>query len=263
MRAPCHRTATAPHRFALRQRQVLERRLFAPLPCRTDSETATAMEIFLFILGYYVHFAASCVLFWKIYKQKSIYGLSVDTQAAYLLAVISRCVWVMETRLVETKLAYLELMLSTVSAFGLSYLCFTYYHTTSKHALPYLRVYATAPTALVLAFFFHPGDDWFSMQILVAYSMYQEALGLLPQLWLMRKMHEVEPMTSHYVAMVVVSRFIRMVFWLKMYFLGEHFLQLLFADICHTLLSADYMYLWFKKLRYGGKLVYSGQMTNV
>jgi hypothetical protein len=48
---------------------------------------------------------------------------------------------------------------------------------------------------------------------------------VLPQLWLMRKMHEVEAMTSHYVGLVVIARFIRMLFWGKMYFLGEHFLQ--------------------------------------
>jgi len=215
------------------------------------------MGVFLFILGYYVHFVGSCLLLYKIWKHKSIYGLSVDTQAAYFLAVIARCIWVMETRLVETKFAYLELMLSTVAAFGLSGLCFMYYHSTSKHSTPYLRVYCTAPVCMVLAFFFHPGDDWWSMQILVSYTMFQEATGLLPQLWLMRKMHEVEPLTSHYVGLIVVARFIRMLFWGKMYFLGEHFLQLFFADILHTLLSADYMYLWVRKLQYGGRLIYS------
>mmetsp|Transcript_129472 Transcript_129472/g.360656 ORF Transcript_129472/g.360656 Transcript_129472/m.360656 type:complete len:219 (-) Transcript_129472:181-837(-) len=215
------------------------------------------MEVFLFLVGYFVHLAASCLLMYKIYKHKSIYGLSVDTQASYLLAVVARCVWSLETRLVETKFAYLELMMSTVAACGLCFLCYQLYHTTSKHSTPFLRVYATAPACLVLAFFFHPGDDWISLQILVSYTMFQEAMGLLPQLWLMRKMHDVEALTSHYVGLIVVARFIRMVFWGKMYFLGEHFLQLLFADICHTLLSADYMYLWCRKLQYGGRLIYS------
>jgi len=215
------------------------------------------MEIFLFLIGYLVQFSASCLLLWKIWKYKSIYGLSVDTQVSYLLASISRCIWSMETRLVETKVAYLELCLSTAAACGLCFLCWQLYHTTSKHSLPFLRVYATAPASLVLAFFFHPGDEWFSMQILVSYTMFQEAMGLLPQLWLMRKMHEVEAMTSHYVGLIVVARFVRMLFWGKMYFLGEHFLQLFFADICHTLLSADYMYLWFRKLQHGGRLIYS------
>mmetsp|Transcript_32088 Transcript_32088/g.73335 ORF Transcript_32088/g.73335 Transcript_32088/m.73335 type:complete len:221 (-) Transcript_32088:73-735(-) len=215
------------------------------------------MEVFLFILGYYIHFGASCLLLYKIYKHKSIYGLSVDTQASYLLAVVARCVWVMETRLVETKLAYFELILSTAAALGLCWLCYTYYATTQKHASWLLRVYTTAPVALVLAFFFHPGDEWFSIQILVSYTMFQEAMGLLPQLWLMRKMHEVEPLTSHYVGLLIISRMVRMCFWAKMYLLGEHFLQLFFADVCHTLLSADYLWLWCRKLQYGGGLIYS------
>mmetsp|Transcript_60418 Transcript_60418/g.155732 ORF Transcript_60418/g.155732 Transcript_60418/m.155732 type:complete len:221 (+) Transcript_60418:111-773(+) len=215
------------------------------------------MEVFLFLIGYFVQFGASCLLMYKIWKHESIYGLSVDTQIAYLLSVVARCVWSMETRLVETKFAYLELIMSTAIACGLTFQCWRYYATTTKHSTPFLRVYATAPACLILAFFFHPGDDWFTMQILVAYSMYQEAMGLLPQLWLMRKMHEVEPLTSHYVGLIVVARFIRMCFWGKMYFLGEHFLQLFFADILHTLLSADYMYLWCRKLRDGGRLIYS------
>ena len=69
------------------------------------------MEIFLFILGYYVQLIASCLLLYKIYKHKSIYGLSVDTQAAYLLGVASRCVWVFETRLVDTKCQWGECVL--------------------------------------------------------------------------------------------------------------------------------------------------------
>ena len=33
------------------------------------------------IPGYFVQFAASCILLYKIWKHKSIYGLSIDTQA--------------------------------------------------------------------------------------------------------------------------------------------------------------------------------------
>merc|ERR1719401_225718 len=163
----------------------------------------------------------------------------------------------METRLVETVFAYVELCLSTVAAIGLCYLVYKLQHTTQRQANFWLRIYVTAPVCLALACVFHPGDEWFSMQILVSYTMFQEACGLLPQLWLMRKMHEVEPLTSHYVGLIVISRFIRMLFWGKMFFLGEHFLQLLLADIIHTLLAADYMYLWCRKLQYGGRLIYS------
>lgn len=217
------------------------------------------MEVFLFILGYYVHFIASCVLLYKIGYHKSIYGLSTDTQISYLLAVICRCIWVMETRLIETTFAYIELMLSTCAAVALVYSCYKHRLTGGQNMQIHhlLRVYCTAPAALLLAFFFHPGDDWWSMQILVSFTMYMEAMGLLPQLWLMRKMHEVEALTSHYVGLLVVARIVRMIFWGKLFVMGEHFAQLLIADVLHTLLSADYLYLWCRKLRHGGRLIYS------
>jgi len=194
---------------------------------------------------------------YKIHTSKSIYGLSVDTQASYLLAVISRCVWEYETRLNETKLAYVELVASTGAAFFLCYLCLKHMATTTQHSPAMLSVKVSCPVCLVLSFFFHPGDGWASMQILVSYTMFQEAFGLVPQLYLMRKMHEVEPLTSHYVGLIVMARIIRMLFWAKMYLLGEHFLLLFFADICHTLLSADYLLLWCRKLKNGGHLIYS------
>merc|ERR1711924_398298 len=76
--------------------------------------------------------------------------------------------------------------------------------------------------------------------------------GLASSALLMRKMHEVEPLTSHYVGLLVVARIIRMMFWVKLFVLGEHFVQLLIADMVHALFSADYLWLWLKKLKSGG-----------
>ena len=81
--------------------------------------------------------------------------------------------------------------------------------------------------------------------------------GLLPQLWLMRHMHEIEPLTSHYVGLLIVSRLIRMLFWGSLFMMGEHFFQLFVADLLHTVFAADYMYLWCSKLKSGGRLVYA------
>jgi ER lumen protein retaining receptor len=221
------------------------------------------MEIFLFILGYYVQLFASCVLSFKILKEKSISGLSVDTQISYLLSTCVRIIWVMETRLVETFFAYVELMLSTAAAGWLCYNCYKFYGSTAigANAPEYLKVYLLAPVAMVLAFFFHPGDDWMSMQVLVAFTIYMEAMALMPQLWLFRKSSFVEGMTSNYVGLLICARFIRMLFWLKMYFLGEHFVQLLLADIAHTVLSADFFMLWFKKLVNGGSIIMSEKIS--
>jgi len=215
------------------------------------------MDIFLFVLGYIIQCCAACLLMFKIWKSRSIYGLSVDTQICFMVANIVRCVWTLDTRLVETNFAYLELISSCLASVGCCYMCYTYYHTTTMHALSYLKWYVLSAVALVLAFFFHPSDQWIDIQILVAFTMYIEALGLLPQLWLMRKMYDVEPLTSHYVGLLIIARGCRMIFWGVLFWMGEHFLQLFLADILHSVFAADYMYLWCKKLKSGGRLIYT------
>lgn len=215
------------------------------------------MDIFLFVLGYLLQCAASWLLVYKIHKHKSIYGLSTDTLVLFFMANIARCIWTLDTRLVETFLAYMELALSTVANCILIYFCYKYKHTTTQQAILPLSVMSLAPLALILGFFFNPADDWFTVQILVAFTMYVEALGLLPQLYLMKKMHEIEPLTSHYVGLIMIARICRMVFWGVLFWMGEHFLQLFVADILHTIFAADYLYLWIGRLKGGGPLMYS------
>lgn len=146
------------------------------------------MDIFLFVLGYVIQTAATCLLIWKIKKSHSIYGLSVDTQICFLIGCISRCIWTLDTRLVETYFAYTELIASTVCCTVCVYYCWVHYDTTTMHAPQFLRTHSLAGVSLILAFFFHPSEFWFSVQILVAFSIYIECVGLLPQLWLMKKM---------------------------------------------------------------------------
>lgn len=215
------------------------------------------MDIFLFVLGYLIQLTAATILFHKIYTQRNIYGLSIDTQICFLIANVARCVWTLETRLIETMLAYLELLCSTGMSMVIVYLCVKYSDATNLLPPVYLQWYGMVPMAGALCIFFHPGDEWFTLQCLVAFTMYIEAMGMLPQLWIMRKIYYIEPVTSHYVGLLVLARLARMIFWGVLFFRGEHFLQLFMADILHSICSADYMYLWFKKLSQGGKLIYA------
>lgn len=213
-------------------------------------------DVLLFILGYLVQCCAACLLFYKIHAQKSIYGLSIDTQICFAIANVSRCIWTLETRLIENSVAYVEIVASTIISFALWFYCYKFRHTTTNNPPWFMTTPIMCAVAGVAAFFFHPSDNWISMQILVAFTMYLEALALVPQLYLMKKMLDVEPITSHYVGLLVCSRVIRMCFWGRLFWLGEHFLQLFVADILHTLCAADYLYLWVRKLKSGGRLIY-------
>lgn len=218
------------------------------------------MDIWLFILGYLVHFVASCILTYKVFQQRTIYGLSFDTQLCYLAATLSRCVWSLDTRLVETWLAYLELMLSTCMSMLLTYLMWRFRYTHTKEMITPLKAYLLVPASLLVAFLVHPSRAWWTVQILVAFSIYLEAVALLPQLYFLRRMLEVEPLTSHYVGLLVISRVVRLFFWVTLYLQGEHFVGLFLADLLHSVLAADYFVVWCRKLRNGGTLIYKGRV---
>ena len=50
-----------------------------------------------FIFGYFVEHLANILLIYKIYKQKSTFGVSIDSQVLLLVATLSRCVWLTDT----------------------------------------------------------------------------------------------------------------------------------------------------------------------
>jgi ER lumen protein retaining receptor len=221
------------------------------------------MDIYLFVLSYLIQLAASGILLHKVWKVRSIFGLSKETQVCFLFATLSRCVWSLNTRILDTNhilslVALFELFTSVAASLFLMYSFYKFHHTTTVHAPRFASAYVMVPLAFVVALFFNPGESLvFTSQVLVAFTMYVEALALVPQLWILRKMADVEALTSHYIGLLIVSRMIRMVFWVVMFRAGTSFRGLFVADLLHTLFSADYLYLWVRKLRYGGRLVYS------
>lgn len=221
------------------------------------------MDIFLFVLSYLIQLIASAILLYRIWNVRSVHGLSVDTQWCLLSSTISRCIWTFKTRIVEDSLwftivAVFEILASTIAATYLvhSFRCLR--HTTTRVTPTPLSAVILIPLALLVASIVNPGK-WFnfSSQILVAFTMFVEAIALVPQLWLVRKIGDIEALTSHYIGLLVIARVVRMLFWVFMLFDGQWFLCLFLADLLHTGLSADYLYLWIRKLRHGGRLVYS------
>jgi ER lumen protein retaining receptor len=155
-------------------------------------------------------------------------------------------------------LAVIELAASVAAAVCLVHLFRKLSHTTTMGSPGALSAFTLIPSAFLVASVINPGE-WlsFTAQVLVAFTMYVEAVALVPQLYLIRKMDDVEALTSHYIALLVIARVLRMLFWLVMFSQGQWFICLFVADLLHTAMSADYLYLWIKKLRHGGRLVYS------
>ena len=78
------------------------------------------------------------------------------------------------------------------------------------------------------------------MQWLWAFSIYLEAVAIIPQLFLLQKQGECENITSHYVAMLGMYRFFYLLNWIYRYFHEYHYSQII-VWVCGVVQTALYM----------------------
>lgn len=154
------------------------------------------MERWIFILGYLIQLIGSVFLLHKIWKRKSVYGLSIDTQLCFLVCTFCRVLWSRHTSLVTTYVAHAELLCSALVSIALCFSAWRFRHTTTKQAPRVFKAYSLLPIAALVAFLTNVRSSLFSFPMLVTFTMYGEGIALVPQLYLMRKMIEVLPYFS-------------------------------------------------------------------
>lgn len=214
--------------------------------------------LWLFSLGYLFQLVATAMLVLSVLKTRSIFGLSHDTQILFLVGQLARLIWIFDTRLYKYTFAQVELIANVLLSGYACYLCHKYSPTNILTTPKYLRVGPIAGFCAVLSFFFHPGDKsdyFFTIQMLVSFTIFIECAGLLPQFYLMVRRGEVEGMTKHYVMMLGIARFFRTLFWVSMYLKGESFMHLILADLLHTIVLVDFAYLYYKSMVSGKRLL--------
>lgn len=108
----------------------------------------------------------------------------------------------------------------------------------------------------LLAILVHPGSRFFSLQILVAFTIYVEAIALVPQLVTMGKSIDVENLSWTYVILLSVSKMTRLGFWITLFLQNENFISLLLADCLHFLLVAEVTAKFVKSLYYSEPLAW-------
>ena len=96
-------------------------------PNRGGSGGYTAYSSLLyFVIGYYILHIGSGLLLYKIQKQKSAYGISLDSQIALLIATLSRVVWFNDTQLPSMWLAWVEIIMAVGIHATIVYQCWSY-----------------------------------------------------------------------------------------------------------------------------------------
>ena len=109
-------------------------------------------------MGYYVEHIGNILLIYKLHKQKSIYGVSIESQICLLIATLSRCIWFGDTRLPTMNMAWAELILAVSLHAYIVYLCFKFKDNLYKEPPLAVKSYVLVSVAFVLCMFFHPGQ---------------------------------------------------------------------------------------------------------
>jgi ER lumen protein retaining receptor len=96
-------------------------------------------------------------------------------------------------------------------------------------------------------------QDWTPFEMIWAFSIYLEAVAILPQLFLLQKQGEVENLTSHYVAALGAYRGLYLMNWVYRYFTEDDYLQRIvwFAGTVQTGLYIDFFYHYYQSKRGG------------
>lgn len=124
----------------------------------------------------------------------------------------------------------------------------TYDHNHDSFRILYLIV-----PSLVLSFVIV--HVYTVMEILWTYSIYLEAVAIMPQLFMVSRTGEAETITSHYLFALGSYRALYILNWIYRYY-TEDFLDMIviIAGIVQTILYCDFFYLYITKVLKGKRL---------
>jgi len=208
------------------------------------------MNIFR-LAGDLSHLLAIIILLLKIWKTRSCSGISGKSQLLFALTYTAR---------------YLDLVTNFVSVYNTVMKVFFIGASYATLYLMYVKFKATydsnhdsfriefllLPVTLLALIVNH---EFAFMEVLWTWSIYLEALAILPQLFMVSKTGEAETITSHYLFALGAYRTLYIFNWIYRYFDESYYdLIAIFAGIIQTVLYCDFFYLYVTKVLKGKKL---------
>eukprot|EP00271_Cylindrocystis_brebissonii_P019217 TRINITY_DN5768_c0_g2_i1.p1 TRINITY_DN5768_c0_g2~~TRINITY_DN5768_c0_g2_i1.p1 ORF type:complete len:216 (+),score=31.33 TRINITY_DN5768_c0_g2_i1:415-1062(+) len=211
------------------------------------------MNIFR-LAGDMTHLASIILLLLKIVTIKSCAGISLKTQELYALVFVSRYL-----DLFYNYFSVYNTMMKVVflgSSFAIVYymrfdpVVRTKYdrdHDTFRH------VFLVIP-CFILALLIN--EKFTFTEVLWAFSIYLEAVAILPQLVLLQRTKNVDNLTGNYVFFLGAYRAFYLLNWIYRYLREPHYRHWLVwcAGIVQTALYADFFYYYIKSWKNNEKL---------
>jgi ER lumen protein retaining receptor len=216
------------------------------------------MNLFRFA-GDMSHVVSIIVLILRLRVSKSALGISLKTQELFLIVFMTR---------------YLDLFTTFYSMYN-SFMKVAYITATAsiiymiRFKEPYKSKYdksqdsflhfkfAVAPCAMLALFSCLIKRELNPVDVLWTFSIFLEALAIVPQLFVLQRYREVENLTGHYVFFLGAYRFLYILNWVyRSYYepFYRHNWLVYISGAIQTALYVDFFYYYIVSKYYGGKL---------
>lgn len=216
------------------------------------------MNLFRFA-GDLFHVLSFVVLLWKLKKSKSVQGLSLKTQEMYFLVFATRYLdlfklhyfsWLLVYN-TTMKLLYLGCSATIVYLFRFKN---PWKATYKAHEDTFVHwKFAILPCAVLAVIF---NSEFTFMEILWTFSIFLEAVAIMPQLILLQRYRNIENMTADYVACLGIYRGFYIINWIDRYFYEDHYSGMAMiitwiSGFVQTALYVDFFYYYAQSKWYG------------
>ncbi|KAF9147670.1 endoplasmic reticulum retention protein [Linnemannia schmuckeri] len=207
------------------------------------------MNLFRFVADL-MHLASIFILLLKMQKTRSVAGISFKTQALYATVFL--------TRYTDLFTNFQSLYNTTMKVFFIAsslyivYLMKFKFKATNDPRLDTFKVQYVVGGAAALALI---ANYAFTVQeVLWTFSIYLEAVAILPQLFMLTKTGEAEVITTHYLFALGTYRGLYLVNWIYRYW-TEYYVDWIvwIAGAVQTGLYCDFFYIYFTKVLKGAK----------
>lgn len=209
---------------------------------------------FFRLAGDMTHLLSIIVLLLKIRTTKSCSGISLKTQELYVMIFLTRYLDIF-TRYVSLYNTIMKLVFVGTS---IGIVWYMKYHKVVKQTYnkneDTFRHYILVLPCFVLALLFH--RDFSIMEVLWTFSLYLEAVAILPQLVLLQRSRNIDNLTGNYVFLLGAYRALYVVNWIYRYFLEDHRARWIawISGLVQTALYADFFYYYIMSWKNHEKL---------
>ncbi|KXJ97403.1 ER lumen protein retaining receptor-domain-containing protein [Microdochium bolleyi] len=203
------------------------------------------------VLADFSHLASIFILLHKMTELNGCAGISFKSQALYLVVYVTRYLDLFST---DSVYNFIFKVLFIASQSYIIYLMTSKYKPTHDPNLDTFRVQYLVGGAAALAILLP--YKYIASEILWAFSIWLEAVAILPQLFMLQRTGEAETITTHYLFALGIYRGLYIPNWIWRYFSEPNhkvdYIAII-AGIIQTILYSDFFWIYYTKVMKGKK----------